>query len=157
MTVYDYDATLEDGKTYSLDQYKGHPLVIVNTATKCGFAPQFEELEKIYEQYKDQGLVVLGFPSNQFKQELDDSGAAAQACRTTYGVTFPMHTIHDVNGDDALPLFNFLTSQAHGTMGDKIKWNFTKFLVDKDGNVVKRYAPATKPEKMIPDIQQALA
>ncbi|WP_412989410.1 glutathione peroxidase [Pediococcus siamensis] len=156
MTVYDYTVTLENGETYSLEKYRGHPLVIVNTATKCGFAPQFKQLEELYQKYADQGLVVLGFPSNQFKQEVSSSQEAAAACRTTYGVSFPMHTIADVNGKDALPLFTYLTKEAPGTLGSAIKWNFTKFLVDRDGHVVKRYAPKTNPLKMTDEIEQLL-
>lgn len=157
MSIYDFSATLENGDVYSLSKYKGKSLVIVNTATKCGFAPQFGQLEQIYEKFHDAGLEVLGFPSNQFKQELSDSADAAQACRTTYGVTFPMHTIAPVNGEDALPLFKYLKEEAPGALGKAIKWNFTKFLVDKDGNVVKRFAPKTKPDEMIPDIEKMLA
>ena len=156
MSIYDYEVTLADGTKYTLDKYRGQPMVIVNTATKCGFAPQFEALEQIYQQYRDQGLIILGFPSNQFKQELDSSATAAEACRATYGVDFPMHEIHDVNGDDALPLFKFLTEERPGLIGEAIKWNFTKFLVDRDGNVVKRYAPKTVPDKMKPDIEAVL-
>ncbi|KRM13416.1 glutathione peroxidase [Paucilactobacillus suebicus] len=156
MTIYDYEVTKENGETYSMDEYRGHPLVIVNTATKCGFAPQFKQLEEMYEKYKDQGLIVLGFPSNQFHQELEDGKAAAQACRMTYGVSFPMHELHDVNGDDALPLFNYLKDAAPGALGNAVKWNFTKFLVDRDGNVVKRFAPKTKPEKMTEDVEKVL-
>jgi glutathione peroxidase len=131
-----------------MSKYRGHPLIIVNTATKCGFAPQFEQLQQLYEQHQDEGLIVLGFPSNQFHQEVADSGEAAEACRMTYGVSFPMHSICDVNGPDALPLFTFLKEQAKGALGDNIKWNFTKFLVTADGTVVKRYAPKTNPLKM---------
>lgn len=131
-----------------MSKYRGHPLIIVNTATKCGFAPQFEQLQQLYEQHQDEGLIVLGFPSNQFHQEVADSGEAAEACRMTYGVSFPMHSICDVNGPDALPLFTFLKAQATGALGDNIKWNFTKFLVTADGTVVKRYAPKTNPLKM---------
>lgn len=156
MSIYDYEVTLADGTTYKLDKYRGQPMVIVNTATKCGFAPQFEALEKIYQEYRDQGLIVLGFPSNQFKQELDTGKAAEEACRTTYGVDFPMHEVRDVNGDDGLPLFKFLTTEQPGAVGKAIKWNFTKFLVDRDGNVVKRYAPKTVPDKMKPDIEKVL-
>jgi glutathione peroxidase len=148
MSIYDYTVTTESGDTYSMSKYRGHPLIIVNTATKCGFAPQFEQLEQLYEQHKDEGLIVLGFPSDQFHQELDDSGKAAEACRMTYGVSFPMHAICEVNGARALPLFDYLKAQAKGTLGDNIKWNFTKFLVTADGEVVKRYAPKTNPLKM---------
>ncbi len=154
MSIYDYEVTFEDGTKYSLEKYRGKPLVIVNTATKCGFAPQFKQLEEVYQQFNDAGLVVLGFPSNQFKQEVSSSEEAAQSCRTTYGVSFPMHTINNVNGKDALPLFEYLTKQAPGAIGSAIKWNFTKFLVDRDGNVVKRYAPKTNPLKMVDEIKQ---
>ncbi len=114
-------------------------------------------MERIYERYRAQGLVVLGFPSNQFHQELSDSQAAAQQCRTTYGVTFPMHQIHDVNGKNALPLFDYLTSHQTGKLTRAIKWNFTKFLVDANGHVLERFAPTTTPQKMIPAIEQLLA
>ena len=154
MTVYDFEVTLEDGQTYSLSKYQGHPMIIVNTATKCGLAPQFKKLEKLYQKYQAQGLVVLGFPSNQFHQEVDDDQKAAQACRMTYGVSFPMHQIHDVNGEQALPLFQYLTSQQTGSLNKAIKWNFTKFLIDQEGNVVKRFAPVTDPLKMIPEIDK---
>lgn len=157
MSIYDYTLTLEDGTKYPLSKYRGQPMVIVNTATKCGFAPQFGQLEEIYKQYQAQGLVVLGFPSDQFHQEIGDGKAAAQACRTTYGVTFPMHEVGPVNGEDAQPLFGYLTEQAPGALGSKkIKWNFTKFLVDRDGNVVERFAPKTKPEAMVPAIEKLL-
>jgi glutathione peroxidase len=148
MSIYDYTVTTESGESYSMAKYRGHPLIIVNTATKCGFAPQFEQLQQLYEQHQDEGLIVLGFPSSQFHQEVADSGEAAEACRMIYGVSFPMHSICDVNGPDALPLFTFLKEQAKGALGDNIKWNFTKFLVTADGTVVKRYAPKTNPLKM---------
>lgn len=154
--LYDFQATLENGDTYSLNKYRGQPLVIVNTATKCGFTPQFKQLEELYQRYKDQGLVVLGFPSNQFKQELATGSEAAKACRTTYGVTFPMHSMTVVNGEHADPLFKFLKHEAPGVLGEAIKWNFCKFLVDRDGNVVERFAPKTNPEKMIPAIEKVL-
>ena len=156
MNIYDFTVTLENGTTYSLDKYKGHPIIIVNTATKCGLAPQFEQLEELYERYQSQGLVILGFPSNQFKQEVATASDAAQACRTTYGVTFPMHQIIDVNGSNADPLFEYLKKQAPGTLSNAIKWNFTKFLVDKYGNVVERFAPKTTPIKMIDSIEAVL-
>lgn len=157
MTVYDFDATLENGTTYSLNDYRNHPMIIVNTATKCGLAPQFEQLEQLYTTYKEKGLVVLGFPSNQFKQELDSAEEAAQACRTTYGVSFPMHQLVELNGAAADPLFAYLKENAPGTITNAIKWNFTKFLIDKDGTVIKRFAPQTSPEKMIDDIEKLLA
>lgn len=145
MSIYDIDVTLENGEVYSLERYRGKVLLIVNTATNCGLATQFDEMQEIYEKYKNQDLVVLGFPSNQFKQELDSGKDAAEACRTAYGVDFPMHEIIKVNGDAAHPLFKYLKEQANGTFGDIIKWNFTKFLVDKNGDVVDRFAPTTAP------------
>ncbi|GEL13583.1 glutathione peroxidase [Lapidilactobacillus concavus DSM 17758] len=156
MSIYDYEVILSDGTKYKLDEYRGKPMVIVNTATKCGFAPQFEALEKIYEDYRGRDLVVLGFPSNQFKQELDDTQEAVESCRTTYGVEFPMHEIKDVNGNDGWPLFEYLTTEQPGILGKEISWNFTKFLVDREGNVVKRYEPKTDPDKMRPDIEKLL-
>ena len=157
MTIYDYTATLENGETYSMEKYRGKVLVIVNTATKCGLAPQFEDLETIYETYHEKGLEVLGFPSNQFKQELSTSEEAGEACRLTYGVTFPMHEISKVNGDDANPIFSYLVKNTSGVLGSKIKWNFTKFLIDQEGNIVKRYAPKDSSKNMIEDINALLA
>ncbi|WP_262316292.1 glutathione peroxidase [Lacticaseibacillus parakribbianus] len=157
MSIYDFTATLEDGTTYPLAKYRGRPMIIVNTATKCGFAPQFKELEALYQKYRDQGLVVLGFPSDQFHQELDTADAAAAACRTTWGVTFPMHQLIAVNGPAQDPLFAYLKKAAPGALGTSIKWNFTKFLIDRAGNVVERVAPKTAPLTMAPAIEQALA
>lgn len=156
MTVYDFDVTLANGETYKLDKYKGQPILIVNTATKCGLTGQFDELEQLYKKYQDEGLVVLGFPSDQFKQEVGSADEAEQACRLTYGVTFPMHNIVAVNGDEAHPLFKYVTEQTKGLLGKSVKWNFTKFLVDREGNVVKRFAPTDKPLKFEKDIQKLL-
>lgn len=156
MNIYDIEVTLEDGEVYTLDKYKGKTLLIVNTATKCGLAPQFEELEKLYEEYKDRDFVVLGFPSNQFKQEVDSAEEAAEACRSTYGVTFPMHEIIAVNGEEAHPLFHLLTKETKGIIGGTIKWNFTKFLVDKKGKVVNRFAPTTMPFSFREEIEAVL-
>lgn len=156
MSIYDIEVVLENGEKYSLDKYKGKTLLIVNTASKCGFTGQFEDLQKLYEKYQDKGLVVLGFPSNQFKQELETGEEAAEACRATYGVTFPMHEIIKVNGKDAHPLFQLLTSEAEGVLGGKIKWNFTKFLIDKDGQVIKRFAPKDAPLTFEEEIEQYL-
>lgn len=156
MSIYDLNATTADGATYSLEKYQGHPIVIVNTATKCGLAPQFEILEKLYQQYGPQGLVVLGFPSNQFKQEVDDSQKAEEQCRLTYGVTFPMHEINDVNGPNTQPIFKYLKEVAGGTLGEAIKWNFTKFLISPDGKTVTRFAPQTSPLKMTEKIEEYL-
>ncbi|MGX7042992.1 glutathione peroxidase [Leuconostoc holzapfelii] len=154
--VYQFNAMTEDGQQYTLGDYAGRPMVIVNTATKCGFAPQFEALEAIYQAYQAQGLIVLGFPSNQFKQELSSAEDAAAACRLTYGVTFPMHQLIAVNGKQTDPLFIYLKDHAKNALGTRIKWNFTKFLVNREGEVVKRFSPATKPEAMIPDIEKML-
>ncbi|AFT81673.1 glutathione peroxidase [Leuconostoc carnosum] len=155
-SVYEFEVLKEDGTAYSLESFRGQPLIIVNTATKCGYAPQFEELEAIYQEYKDQGLVVLGFPSNQFKQELGSSHEAAESCRLTYGVTFPMHHLISVNGKNTDPLFKYLKDMSKGSLGSTIKWNFTKFLVDKDGQVVERFAPMTSPKEMIPAIKKIM-
>lgn len=152
-SIYDFDVTDEHGETYSLRRYLGQPMIIVNTATKCGLAPQFNELETLYQKYKEAGLIVLGFPSNQFKQEENTTEAAAEACRMTYGVTFPMHALIDVNGANTAPLFQYLKQEQSGTLGSAIKWNFTKFLINQDGKVIKRYAPQTEPSKIEPDLQ----
>ncbi|WP_057875710.1 glutathione peroxidase [Liquorilactobacillus aquaticus] len=154
MTIYDFEVTLDSGERYSLQRYAGHPLLIVNTATKCGLAPQFGKLEQLYKEYQTEGLIVLGFPSNQFHQEVKNSREAAETCRTTYGVTFPMHQIGDVNGEKALPLFKYLTTKENGMLGKAIKWNFTKFLINKEGIPVKRYAPTTDPSKIAIDIER---
>lgn len=145
MTIYDLSVTLENGETYQLDRYKGKTLLIVNTATKCGLAPQFDDLQKLYDKYKAKDFVVLGFPSNQFKQEVATAEDAAEACRMTYGVSFPMHEIVKINGKDAHPLFKMLTDETKGVLGSAIKWNFTKFLVDKNGQVVERFGPTESP------------
>ena len=155
-TVYNFDVVKEDGKLYSLATLKGKIIIIVNTATKCGFAPQFEELETLYRTYGDKGLVILGFPSNQFKQEVDSSHEAAEACRLTYGVSFPMHQIIAVNGKNTDPLFKYLKQNTPSPLGRTIKWNFTKFLVGRDGVPVKRYAPKTRPQDMTADIERLL-
>lgn len=157
MSIYDYEVQLANGETYSLGKYRGQAMVIVNTATKCGYSPQFADLQKLYVTYAKQGLVVLGFPSNQFKQELKNSADAEQACRTTYGVTFPMHEIGNVNGHEAQPLFAYLTQETAPEIKGRIKWNFTKFLVDRQGNVVERFDTKVKPEAMVPAIEQVLA
>lgn len=157
MSIYDIEVKKANGETYSLDKYKGRPLLIANTASQCGLRGQYDELEALHQEYKDQDLVVLGFPSNQFNnQEPGSSQDAEEACRINHGVTFDIHDIIDVNGEDAHPLFKHLRSEAGGMMGDKIKWNFTKFLVDRDGNVVTRVAPTTSPLKMKKDIEKVL-
>ncbi len=145
MTIYDISVTMENGEAYQLDRYKGKTLLIVNTATKCGLAPQFDELQKLYDKYKAEDFVILGFPSNQFKQEVATAEDAAEACRMTYGVSFPMHEIVKINGKDAHPLFKMLTDETKGVLGSAIKWNFTKFLVDKKGQVIERFGPTESP------------
>ena len=156
MSIYNIEVPQVSGETYKLEEYKGKLLLIVNTATKCGLAGQFDELEELYNKYKDQGLVVLGFPSNQFKQETSTGLAAAEACRLTYGVTFPMHDLVKVNGSEAHPLFKLLTEETKGILGKSVKWNFTKFLVDTEGNIIKRYAPTDKPMNIAKDIEKYL-
>ena len=159
MTAYDFNATALDGQPVDLARYRGKALLIVNTASACGFTPQYQGLEELQRRYADQGLVVLGFPCNQFgRQEPGSEAEIGAFCEKNYGVTFPMFAKIDVNGDDAHPLFRFLKGEKPGVLGtEAIKWNFTKFLVDRDGAVVKRYAPATKPEELKGDIEKLLA
>jgi glutathione peroxidase len=158
-TIYDFEARQIDGKTVPLAQFKGKPLLIVNTASACGFTPQFAGLEKLHETYAGKGLAVLGFPCNQFgAQDPGSNDEIAQFCQVNYGVSFPMMSKVDVNGPSADPLYQWLTAEAPGLLGSKaIKWNFTKFLVGKDGQVIKRYAPADAPAALAKDIEAALA
>jgi glutathione peroxidase len=158
-TLYDFEARQMNGATVPLEQYRGKALLIVNTASACGFTPQFGGLEALHEQYGQRGLAVLGFPCNQFgSQDPGSNEEIASFCQLNYGVTFPMMAKIDVNGPQADPLFKWLTAQAPGILGSKaIKWNFTKFLVGKNGQVIKRYAPTDKPEDMAKDIEAALA
>ena len=157
--VYDFSATSITGKPVKLDQFKGKPLLIVNTASACGFTPQFAGLEDLHKTYGGKGLVVLGFPCNQFgAQDKGSNGEIAEFCQLNYGVSFPMMEKIDVNGAGAHPLYQWLSAEAPGLLGSKaIKWNFTKFLVGKDGTVVKRYAPTDTPASMAKDIEAALA
>ena len=157
-SVYDYEAQSLDGKPVRLADYTGKVLLIVNTASECGFTPQFEGLEKIFEQYRDRGLVVLGFPCNQFgAQEPGSAQEIGAFCQKNYGVSFPMFEKIDVNGDAAHPLYRWLKQSKRGLLGsERIKWNFTKFLVDRSGNVKSRYAPVTKPEQLAKDIEALL-
>lgn len=157
MSIYDIEVTLEDGTKYSLERYKGQVMLIVNTASKCGFTPQFEGLETLYKKFKDEGFVVLGFPSNQFKQEVATAEEAAANCRLTYGVTFPMHEVVQVNGKDAHPIFDYVTSHSKGILGKSVKWNFTKFLVNREGEVVARFGSTDKPISFEDEIQKVLA
>jgi glutathione peroxidase len=158
-TVYDFSADTLAGKPVNLDQYRGKVLLIVNTASKCGYTPQYEGLEKVYEQFKDKGVEVLGFPCNQFlSQEPGSAEEIGAFCQKNYGVTFPMFAKIDVNGSDTHPLYKYLKSEGRGLLGSEaIKWNFTKFLVKKDGTVFKRYAPTTTPMEMLGDIEKLLA
>ncbi|MGO4256494.1 glutathione peroxidase [Marmoricola sp. RAF53] len=156
-TLSDFKANTLDGQVQDLGEYEGKVVLIVNTASQCGLTPQFAGLETLYEQYVEQGLVVLGFPCNQFAKQ--DPGTAEEIgdfCQKNYGVTFPMFEKIDVNGGDAHPLYQWLRSEKGGLMGDRIKWNFTKFLLGRDGKVVKRYSPTTTPEKIAADIEAAL-
>jgi glutathione peroxidase len=157
-SLYDFSVDDIKGKPVKLSKYKGKVLLIVNTASECGFTPQYKGLEKLYEKFHGKGLEVLGFPCNQFgAQEPGDEKAIAQFCELNYGVTFPMFAKVDVNGDDAAPLFKHLKSAKKGVLGSEaIKWNFTKFLVDRDGNVVERYAPKTEPKELEADIAKLL-
>ncbi|MQS89600.1 glutathione peroxidase [Companilactobacillus mishanensis] len=153
-SIYDFSETEMSGEKIDFGDYKGKAVLIVNTASKCGLAPQLEGIEALYKKYHDQGLEVLGLPSNQFKQELDSDEATSDYCQVHYGVTFPMTKKIAVNGDDEDPLFTYLKETAgHG----RIKWNFTKFLIGRDGQLIHRYAPTTKPESFEDTIVEALS
>jgi len=158
-SVYDFSAVNLKGQSVPMSDYKGKVLLIVNTASKCGLTPQYEGLEKLYKDKNDKGLEILGFPCNQFAgQEPGGSEDIGQFCQLNYGVSFPMFEKVNVNGDDAHGLFKYLRTEAKGLLGsEKIKWNFTKFLVNSDGAVLKRYAPTDKPEKIAKDIEKLLA
>jgi glutathione peroxidase len=157
-TAFDFDATSITGAPAPLAEHKGKVVLIVNTASACGFTPQFEGLEALWKTYRDRGLVVIGFPSNQFgAQDPGSNGEIAQFCQKNYGVDFPMMSKVNVNGGDAHPLWQWLTAEAPGLLGTKaIKWNFTKFLVGRDGQVIKRYAPNDAPKSLQADIEAAL-
>ncbi|MDQ7970653.1 MAG: glutathione peroxidase [Oxalicibacterium faecigallinarum] len=156
--LYDFTVTALTGAPIPLAQYRGKVLLIVNTASECGFTPQYRQLQELQEQFQDRGFSVLGFPCNQFgRQEPGDADAIGSFCERNYGVTFPLFAKIDVNGNDADPLFKYLKHAAPGLLGSEgIKWNFTKFLVDTEGNVVKRYAPQTKPVELTQDIASLL-
>ncbi|MBV5257752.1 glutathione peroxidase [Synechococcus moorigangaii CMS01] len=156
--IYSFSATTIDGKSVSLETYKGQVLLIVNTASQCGFRPQYKGLQALHEQYGQKGLAVLGFPCNQFgQQEPGDAGQIQSFCETTFGVSFPLFEKIDVNGSNAHPLYQYLTKEAPGILGTKnVKWNFTKFLIDRNGKVVKRYPPTATPEAIAKDIQRLL-
>ena len=158
-TAYDFEAQQIDGKTVALKKFQGKPMLIVNTASACGFTPQFGGLEKLHKTYGERGLVVLGFPCNQFgSQDPGSNDEIASFCQLNFGVTFPMMEKIDVNGAQAHPLYQWLVREAPGILGTQaIKWNFTKFLVGKDGQVRKRYAPTDTPKSLAGDIEAALA
>ena len=156
--IYQFSAPRLSAESEDFSAFKGKVLLIVNTASKCGFTPQYKGLEALYKKYKDQGFEILGFPCNQFgKQEPGDSAEISQFCELNFGVTFPLYAKVDVNGDDAHPLFNWLKAEAPGVFGTEgIKWNFTKFLVGRDGKVIKRFAPKDKPESLEAELKIAL-
>jgi glutathione peroxidase len=157
-TIADFTVTTNRGEELKLADKLGKVLLLVNTASKCGFTPQYDGLEKLYQQFKDRDFEVLGFPCNQFgAQEPGSSDEIAEFCKINFGVTFPLMAKVDVNGDKASPLFDWMKKEAKGLMGStSIKWNFTKFLIDREGNVVKRYAPSDKPESIARDIEKLL-
>ena len=157
-TLSDFAATTIDGQEKSLADYDGQVTLVVNTASQCGFTPQFEGLEELHAQYAGKGLAVLGFPCNQFgNQDPGSNDEIGAFCQKNYGVSFQMFEKVDVNGDTAHPLYQWLRAEKSGMLGEKIKWNFTKFLVGRDGQVLKRYGSTTKPEKIAKDIEKALA
>ena len=158
-SVYDFEAVGIDGRPLRLADFRGRVLLIVNTASACGFTPQFAGLQALWTTYRERGLVVLGFPSNEFgRQDPGSNEEIAGFCQANYGVSFPMMAKIEVNGGAAHPLYRWLTDEARGLLGTRfIKWNFTKFLIGRDGRVLQRYAPNDKPESLVPDIEAALA
>ncbi|KUO56197.1 MAG: glutathione peroxidase [Sphingomonadales bacterium BRH_c42] len=157
-SIADFTVTTNRGEQLDLAEKRGKVLLVVNTASKCGFTPQYDGLEQIYQKYKDRGFEVLGFPCNQFgNQEPGDADEIEQFCKLNFGVSFPLMEKIDVNGDSASPLFDWMKGEAKGLLGStSIKWNFTKFLIDREGNVVRRYAPADRPERIARDIEKLL-
>jgi glutathione peroxidase len=151
-TIYDHTVTTADGRTIDFADFRGQPMLIVNTASKCGFAYQYEGLQQLHEQFGPQGLVVIGMPSNQFRQELGEESEIESFCTLNFGVTFPLTAKVDVNGSDTDPVFAFLKDRSRGTFGSAIKWNFTKFLVGPDGTTVTRYGPKTEPKAIAEDV-----
>lgn len=155
--VYDFKVKKTNGEDLSLKEYEGKPLIIVNTASKCGLTPQFKGLQELYEKYNDKDLEILGFPCDQFNnQEYDNIEKTTQFCQVNYGVKFPIFAKIDVNGTNAEPLFTFLKKQKSGLLSKRIKWNFTKFLVDRHGQVVERYGPTIQPSRMEADLAKLL-
>ena len=158
MKFYDFKARKMNGQEVSMEAYKGKILVVVNTASKCGLTPQFKELEELYQEYKTKGVEILGFPCNQFaKQDSGSNEEIHEFCQLNYGVSFNMFEKIDVNGNNAHPLYKYLKNEAKGVFGNGIKWNFTKFLIDANGNVIKRYAPTVSPSKIKYDIEKLLS
>lgn len=157
-SIYDFKAIRNNGSELDFADYKGKVLMVVNTASKCGFTPQYKGLEALYQKYKDQGLVILGFPCDQFAhQEPEDDAQIAQFCELNFGVTFPLMKKIDVNGANADPVFKFLKSKTRGLLGSSVKWNFTKFLISRDGSRIERFAPVTTPESLDKKIADWLA
>lgn len=157
MSIYDFKVKTSSGEEKSLAEFKSKVLLIVNTASKCGFTPQYDGLQKLYEKYHERGLEILAFPCDQFAHQEPGTDEEIQTfCRVNYGVTFPVFAKIDVNGRTAHPLFVFLRSQKKGLLGDAIKWNFTKFLLDRDGNFIERFEPSTKPPELAPRIEELL-
>lgn len=155
--IYDFKALTSKGKEIDFKDFEGKVILIVNTASKCGFTPQFAGLEKLNQQYKEKGLVIIGFPCNQFASQDPGSDSEIEGfCQVNYGVTFQIMKKIDVNGENAHPIFKYLKSRTKGLFGSRIKWNFTKFLISRDGNTIRRYAPTTKPEKLETDIIEFL-
>lgn len=153
MTIYDFRVKKINGEEISMKEYEGKTILIVNTATKCGLAPQFEDLEELHKKYKDKGLVILGFPCNQFaNQEKGNNEEINEVCKINFGVTFQLFSKIDVNGESADPLYKYIKSKTKSLLGSEIKWNFTKFLIDSKGNVVKRYSPTTQIKKIEKDL-----
>jgi glutathione peroxidase len=157
MEFYNLSVNTPQGKVINMADFKGKTVLIVNTATKCGLAPQFDGLEKLHQQFKDSGLVVLGFPCNQFKdQEPETNASMEESCKINFGVTFQLTEKIDVNGEQTHPIFSYLKKELKGILGEKIRWNFTKFLITADGKPYKRYAPTTKPKKIEKDIKKLM-
>ncbi len=157
-TFYEFEAKSLQGKNINMSEYKDKVILVVNTASKCGLTPQFEGLEQLYKKYKDKGLVILGFPCNQFaNQEPGDEKSISEGCMINYGLSFPMFSKIDVNGEQAHPIYKYLKNELKGSLGNNIKWNFTKFLIAADGTPLKRFAPTVKPERIERHIEKAIA
>ena len=157
-TIYNHEAVSIQGRKIKMEEYRGSVILVVNTASKCGLTPQYTGLEKLYAKYKDKGLVVLGFPCNQFgNQEPGTEKEISENCLINYGVSFQMFSKVEVNGENTHPLFKYLKSSLKGLFGSKVKWNFTKFLINKEGKPIKRFAPITKPEKLEKEIEKLLS